>query len=157
MRTLTPEAAQAILARETTASFLAVATIRGPGLETARIVNNTEAITRNGQVYTPWAFDGPPPDDSAQQSPTVQLVMDNIDREIMERLRSYQGVPECELAWVMSTQPDHAVCGPFEFVILGASAGEMTNELELGYELDMLNQAFPGQTYGPTNSPGMYV
>lgn len=157
MRTLSPEAAKAILARETSEAFLALMQITGPGLEPIRVVNNLESITRNGQVYQPWAFDGAPPEDGAQPSPTVTLTVDNIDRTVMEQLRNFQGVPVCELVWVMSSQPDRAVYGPFEFVIQQASADEMTIELQLGHEEDILNQGWPGQLYGPTNSPGLYV
>lgn len=157
MRELTPEAAQAILARETSEAFLALMQITGPGLDTIRVVNNLEAITRNGQVYQPWAFDAAPPEDSAQQSPTVTLTVDNIDRTVMDTLRSYNGVPRCELVWVMASQPNQAVYGPFEFVIQSAGANEMTIDLQLGYEEDILNQGFPGQTYSVTNSPGLYV
>lgn len=157
MRTLTPEAAQAILARETSEAFLALMQITGPGMEPIRVVNNLESITRNGQVYQPWAFDGAPPEDGAQPSPTVTLTVDNIDRTVMDQLRNFQGVPVCELVWVMSSQPNQAVYGPFEFVIQSAGANEMTIELQLGYEEDILNQGWPGQLYTPTNSPGLYV
>ena len=157
MRVLTPEAAAATLTRDTDQSFLALMQISGPGLETFRGVHNVESITRNGQVYRPWSFDGPPPEDGAQQSSHTTLRVDNIDAEVTERLRTYADVPRCELVWVMSSQPNQAVYGPFEFVILSAGAGELTIDLQLGYEEDILNQAFPGQTYTPTNSPGMYV
>lgn len=157
MRPLTPEAAQAILARETSEAFLALMQISGPGLTTMRVVNNVEAITRNGQVYQPWAFDGQPPDDSSQQSPTVTLRVDNIDRTVTDLLRSYASVPTCELVWVMASQPNQAVYGPFNFVIQSATANEMTIDLQLGYEEDILNQAFPGSTYTPTSSPGIFV
>lgn len=157
MRPLTPEAAQAILARETSEAFLALMQISGPGLTTMRVVNNVEAITRNGQVYQPWAFDGTPPEDSAQQSPSVTLRVDNIDRAVTELLRSYTGLPRCELVWVMASQPNQAVYGPFEFVVQSATANELTIDLQLGYEEDILNQAFPGTTYNPTTSSGMYV
>lgn len=157
MRQLTAQAARAILARETPEAFLALMTIAGPGLDTIRVVNNTESITRGGQVFTPWAFDGAPPEDSDAQSPTVTLTVDNIDREIARRVRDYTGVPSCELVWVMASQPDQAVYGPFEFVIQSATATELTIALTMGYEENILNQAFPGQTYSPSNSPGLYV
>ena len=157
MRTLTAEAAQAILARETSEAFLALMQISGPGLTTMRVVNNVEAITRNGQVYQPWAFDGQPPEDSSQKSPTVTLRVDNIDRTVTDLLRSYTSVPTCELVWVMASQPNQAVYGPFNFVIQSATANEMTIDLQLGYEEDILNQAFPGSTYNPTTSAGIYV
>lgn len=156
-RELTPEAAKAILARDSAESFLALMQITGPGMDPIRVVNNLESITRNGQVYEPWAFDGSPPEDGAAPSPTVTLTVDNIDRAVMDKLREYQGVPQCELAWIMASQPDRAVYGPFEFVIHSAGANEMTIELQLGYEEDILNQGWPGQLYSPTNSPGLHV
>lgn len=157
MRTLTPEQSRAIIARESSESFLVLMQITGPGLDPIRVVNNLESITRNGHVYQPWAFDGDPPEDGPQQSPTVTLRVDNIDREVRDRLRNYQGVPRCEILWVMASQPDQPVYGPFEFIIQHTSADEMTIELQLGHEEDILNQGFPGQLYGPTNSPGLYV
>lgn len=157
MRTLTPEAARAILARESGEVFQPLLEITGPGLEPIRVINNTDAVTRNGEVYEPWSFDGDPPEDGAQQSQTVTLTVDNIDRKVRDRLRNYQGVPRCEILWVMASQPDRAVYGPFEFVIKQAGADEMTIELQLGHEEDILNQGWPGQLYGPTNSPGLYV
>lgn len=157
MRPLSPEAARAILARESSEAFLALMQITGPGLDPIRVVNNMESITRNGQVYEPWAFDGSPPEDGPQQSPTVTLRVDNIDRSVMDTLRTYNGVPRCELVWVMASQPNRAVYGPFEFVIQSAGANEMTIDLQLGYEEDILNQGWPGQTYSPTSSPGLYV
>ncbi len=156
-RELSPEAVKATLARNTPEAFLAVLQITGPGLTPIRAVNNTESITRNGQVFDPGSFDADPPEDSASKDPTVTLVVDAVDPEHTRQLRGYTGVPECEIVWIMASQPDRAVYGPFEFVIRDAKADELVITLELGHEENILNQGFPGQTYSPTNSPNLYV
>lgn len=157
MRTLTPEAARAILARESDQPILALVAFTGPGLDPIRIVHNTESITRNGQAYQPWAFEGPPPEDGAALATEITLSIDSIDPTVSRQIRDYQGVPQCEIVWVMAGQPDHAIYGPFEFAVLSAKANEVTIQTQLGYEENTLNQQFPGQTYSPTNSAGVYV
>ncbi|MDV3238777.1 MAG: DUF1833 domain-containing protein [Gammaproteobacteria bacterium] len=156
-RQLTPEAAQAILARETGEAFLAYLVISGEGLETMRLINNTEPVTRGGLEYTPFSFAGDPPDDTGQRSPTVELRIDNVDKEITRLIRDYTGIPECEIGWIMASQPDNVVHGPFAFSILSAQYDEMVISVNLGYEEDFLNQAIPAQTYSPSNSAGLFV
>lgn len=157
MRPLTPEAARAIVARDSDEPILALVSFTGQGLDPIRIVHNTESITRNGQVYRPWAFEGPPPEDGAALSTEITLSIDNIDPKVTRQIRDYQGIPLCEIVWVMGSQPNQALYGPFEFAVLSAKANEVTIQTQLGYEENTLNQAFPGQTYSPTNSAGMYV
>lgn len=156
-RELTPEAARAILTQETDEVFLACLVISGDGLETMRLVNNTEAITRGGHEYTPFSFADDPPDDVDEASPTVTLRLDNVDREVMRLIREYQGVPECTIDWVMASQPDTIVHGPYAFSVLSCEYDEMVISVNLGYEEDFLNQAIPGQTYSPPNSPGLFT
>lgn len=156
-RTLSPVAAQAVLARETAEVFLACLTISGVGLDTMRIVNNTEAVIRAVGTHHPYPFEAVLPEDSDTTSPSVQLRIDNCDRQVTRALREYQGVPQCTLEVILASAPDTVEVGPFDFSVLAADYDALVISVSLGYEEDFLNQAVPGQTYTPTSSPGLFV
>lgn len=155
-RALTPAAARSILARETPEVWLAYLTISGPGLDTIRIVHNTESITRNGQVFQPYPFEVLLPDDTDNASPQVQLRVDNVDRQVTRVLREYTGIPKVTLEIGIASAPDHTEVGPFDFSLLDVSWDAMTIGGTLGYEEDFLNQGVPAQTYTPISSPGLF-
>lgn len=156
-RTLSPAAAQAILARETAEVFLVCLTISGDGIDTLRAVNNTEPVVRAGGTYHPYPFAAILPEDSDSASPTVTLQVDNVDRQVTRALREYQGIPQCTLEVILASSPDTVEVGPFEFSILGVDYDALLIQVQLGYEEDFLNQAVPAQSYTPTNSPGLFV
>ncbi|PLC44568.1 hypothetical protein C0Q88_07770 [Ralstonia pickettii] len=62
----------------------------GAQVEMLHIVRNTEAITFNGQVYEPTAFDVELKAESGQQ-PTVNLTIKDYSKAIQGRLQSYGG------------------------------------------------------------------
>lgn len=156
-RTLSAAAAAAILARETGEVFLACLTISGDGLETVRIVNNTEQVIRSAGTHRPYPFEPMLPEDSDSPANGVTLAIDNCDREVLRRLRTYSGVPQCTLEIILASSPDTVEVGPFEFSVLSADYDALTITVQLGYEEDFLNQAVPAATYTPSNSPGLFV
>lgn len=155
-RTLSPAAASAILASETDEVILACMTLV-VGATTYRLVNNTEAITRAAGVYLPYSFDVVPPQDAEQTQSTLPLRVDNVDREVTRLIREFDGVPTCTIDWVLASDPNNIVQGPYGFSVVSCEFDEMVISVSLGYEEDFLNQAFPAQSYNPINSPGMYV
>lgn len=156
MTTMSQTAAQAILARETAEVFCDCMTISGPGLETRRYVNDTQELVRAGGTYTPASFRGNAPDDTYTMAPGMQIVVDNVDREAVRLIKTYPGIPTVVFETVMRSEPDNVVHGPFSFTIKQAKANMLVVELGLGYQENFLGQAVPKDTYGPTNSPGMY-
>lgn len=156
-RTLSTAAARAILARETGEVFLACLTISGAGLDTLRAVNDTQPLVRTGGTFHPYPFEAVLPEDTDSASPTVQLRVDNVDRQVTRALRGYEGVPQVTLEIVLASSPNTVEMGPFEFSLLGVDYDALLITGRLGYEEDFLNQAVPAQTYSPTSSPGLFV
>lgn len=157
MRQLSPVAARATLARETAEVFLPCLVISGPGLETVRLVHNLTPIVRGGRTFQPYSFDAVPPEDTETASPTLELRIDNVDREVTRLIRDYAGVPSCVIDWVLASDPDNVVYGPFSFAVLSAEYDELVISVNLGYEEDFLNQSVPAQSYNPINSAGLFV
>lgn len=157
MRVLTPQAASAIIARETEEVFLACLTLTHPDLDTIRIVNNTETVIRVVGSYQPYPFEAVLPEDTDAASPHVTIRIDNCDREVTRKLRDLEGVPKCTLEVILASSPNTVEVGPFEFAVLSAEYDALLISVQLGYEEDFLNQAVPSQIYSPTNSPGLFV
>lgn len=156
-RPLSAAAARAIVARETAEVFLACLTISGPGLDTLRAVNDTQPLVRTAGTFHPYPFEAVLPEDTDSASPTVQLRVDNIDRQVTRALDEYQAVPQVTLEIVLASSPDTVEMGPFEFALLQVDYDALVITGTLGYEEDFLNQAAPSQSYSPTNSPGLFV
>lgn len=157
MRTLSPAAATAVLVQSTSEVLLCLLEISHPSITTVRLVNNTEAVTTSAGLYKPYPFVPIFPEDSDAGMPSVELIVDNIDREVMRQLREVQSPPKCVLSVILASSPNTVEVGPVECVLRGIEYDASQIRGTLGPEEDFLDQAVPGQIYSPTNSPGIFV
>jgi len=157
-RVLSSAAARSILAEDTAEVWLCLLTITHPDMEAIRIVNNTEAVTRGSVTFQPYSFEASMPDDTDDAAPNVALRIDNVDRDITRQIKSLQGPrPQVRLEVVLASQPSQVEMGPFNFTALQVDWDLMELGVQIGYQEDFLNQGVPGQTYTPSNSPGLFV
>lgn len=157
-RVLSSAAARSILAEDTAEVWLCLLTITHPDMETIRIVNNTEAVTRGSVTFQPYSFEASMPDDTDDAAPNVALRIDNVDRDITRQIKSLQGPrPQVRLEVVLASQPSQVEMGPFNFTALQVDWDLMELGVQIGYQEDFLNQGVPAQTYTPSNSPGLFV
>lgn len=119
-----------------------------------RVVNNTEDIVSGGNTYLKAAFDMPMPDDT-EDSPSVQIVIDNVDRAIVDSARSISSPATVTLSVVLSDTPDVIEAGPFNMQLVRVSYDKLKVTGTLIYE-DILNDQFPSQTFNPARYPGIY-
>lgn len=132
--------------------------IEHPGLpSTIRLVCNTEALVRADGTYQPYAFQVQLPDQREDQTPQVQVTIDNTDLEVIEAIRTLTGTPTVTLDVVLASQPDTIEAGPFICSLQTATVTASTIQGTLGYEDDVFAQLVPGQSYLPSNSPGLFL
>lgn len=155
-RVLSPAAAAASLAAQSPEVWLPCLVISGPGLETVRIVNNTESIARATGEFLPYPFEPELPEDAERATGTATVRLDNIDREVTRLLREYNGIATATIEVVLASQPDVVEIGPLEFSVLVAEYDELVIQLSLGNEDDLFNQRVPAQAYQPNNSQGLW-
>jgi hypothetical protein len=155
-RTLSPAAAQSALAQQTGEVWIACLTVSGDGLDTLRIATDNIVVERTAGPFSPYPFEVELPEDAERGFGTATLRIDNIDREVCRLLRDYSGVPVATVEVVLASQPDTVELGPFEMTILSGEADELTIQLGLGHEEDILNQRVPAQSYFPSNSQGLW-
>lgn len=156
-RILSPTAAKSIVALETDELLVCLLTISHPDMETVRIVNNTEPVVRGSTTWHPYSFEASFPDDTDDATPNVTLRIDNLDLEIIRKVRSLQGPrPQVRLEAVLASQPSVVEMGPYIFSVLQVDFDLMELEVQIGYQEDFLNQGVPAQTYTPSSSPGLF-
>lgn len=131
--------------------------ISHPTLATpVRVVNDTQNLTSNGQLFVAVAFEIQLPDDIEGQMPRARLAIDNVGRELVEPIEHSGGAQgaQVRVMQVLRSQPD---------VIEWEATLDMRNiemaqaqiTAELGYE-DILNRPAIAVRYDPASSPGLF-
>lgn len=155
MRTVSPTALQAMLAQETAEVFLVFLQISHSAFGTLRLVHNTQSVTRADGTYDPYPMRILLPDQRSDQIPEVQIIVDNVDRMVLEKIRTLDGIPSVTMDVALASSPDTLEAGPFNFSLLNVTYDALAITGKLGYEDDLLNQPVPSTIYTPTNSPGL--
>lgn len=157
MRQVSPTALQAMFAQQTDELFLMCLAINHPSFaQPIRLVYDTVPLVRAAGTYQPFAFDVSLPDQRDDQLPQVKITIDNTDLSVCQAIRTIAGQPTITLDVVLASQPDTIEAGPYYMVLSDAQADANTITGTLAYEEDIFSQQVPGQTYLPTNSPGMF-
>lgn len=159
MRHVSANALRAMLAQETGEVFLVCLTINHSSFGTPyRLVNDHVALVRSVGTYEPFAFIVNLPNEQEDELPQVSITLDNVDTEILRAIRTIQAErPQITLEVVLASTPDTVEAGPFNFSILNINYDVGTITGTIGFEDDLLNTQFPGDTYTPTNSQGLFI
>lgn len=156
-RTLSSEAFRQMFAQEQTDTFLMCVTLEHADLPAPiRLVKNDKPITRASGTFQACYFDLPIPEDSSDGPPQVQLVIDNVNQAIARSIRTLNGRVKVTLEVVLGSQPDVVEVGPHVLWLLSSTYDARKVSGTLGFEDDILNQAFPSLTYNPENTPGIF-
>jgi hypothetical protein len=150
---------QAINAEETSEVFLILLDVYhadiGPPT-TLRFVNNYTDIVSNGNTYIAYPFQITIPSDLEDALPRVQLTIDNVDRSIMQEIRSLTSAPDISISVILASDPDTIEAGPFETKLRNVDydASTITGDLQSD---DILNEPYPGVAFTPGNFPGLFT
>lgn len=157
MRVMSTNAKKALFAAQTGECFLVILTLSHPVLPAPiRVVNNGEPIESRGETYQRFPFEIKMPDEDDQAPGRVTLRICNVDRQIVDAVRSLTGeLLTVTMEIVLASSPDVVEAGPFEFSLRDARYDELVVEGELAYE-DILNEPFPAATFTPNTTPGIF-
>lgn len=104
---LSAQAKVAAQARETDEVFLVLIEIMHTDWATPfYMVDNTENITSLGNEHIAWPFELTLGDDDGERLPEVKLVIDNVDRQLVEIIRTTREPPVLKVKLVLASQPD---------------------------------------------------
>ncbi len=156
MRDLSTNALTAINSQETDEIFLTLLTISHGDLSTPYyFVNNTVDIVSRGNTFIAYPFDLPLPDSIGESIPNVSLKIDNVDRRIVDTLRSFLSPPSLKIEVVLASSPDIVELGPLDMIILKADYDVMLIEAMIVYDNNMMD-LFPSDRYIPSLFPGLF-
>jgi hypothetical protein len=113
------------------------------------LVNNTADVTSNGTTYTAFPFKiNVPCDDEDGVIPKVQLEICNVDRSIVEAIRTIDSPPTIRAALILASDPDTVEAGWWEFTLRDTTYTAEAVTGTLTYE-DILNDGFPSGSFTP--------
>jgi hypothetical protein len=155
MRSLTAATQAALNASETGEVFLVLLTIAHPDMTTKRFVNNTVSVTSRGNVFDPYPFDAALPDDTDDEPMRAILVIDNVDRALVEAIRSITTPPTITIEIVRAAAPDTVEASAKDCILRNVTYNQLVIQGDLSYE-DLLNEPFPRYHYTPNLFPGLF-
>lgn len=151
----TTAALRAAFRQETDEVFLIILDIDHPALaDPIRVVNNSENIVSNGNTYVAFPFEIRLPDE-AEDQPRVTLTIDNVDRVIVDTIRSLTTAPTVSISVILASSPNDIEVGPFVMTLREVTYDVMTVQGELTFD-DVLNEPFPGDSFIPAHYPGLF-
>ena len=136
--------------------FLALLSIAHADITTLRFVADSQDVTSNGHVYTAYPFDVRWPAELEDQPPRTKIAIDNVDRAIVDEIRSLTGAPDISLSIVLASDPDVIEYGPIEgkLRIVAWNFGMINGDIEVE---DLLNEGYPGTAITPQTAPGLFI
>lgn len=155
-RSLSSPAARAIFAQQTGEAFIILLTLTHPEFLPIRVCNDGQDVVSDGQTYQQFPFEIVMPEETEEAPPVVQLSICNVDRSIVNAVRSVSGEPiTVTMSIVLASSPDVIEAGPITFVMLDVEYDAGTVTGTLAFEGDVLNQAYPSETFNPSDYPGL--
>lgn len=105
-RSLSAAAIAALTAPQTGEVWLVLLTISNASMTTIRVVNNTEDIVSRGNTYQAFPFEIELPGEDPDSPSSARLRIDNVDKRIVEAVRSISTPPEVTIEVILASQPD---------------------------------------------------
>lgn len=107
--------------------------------------------------YLAFPFEITLPDDTDEGIVSARLMLDNVDRRIVQAVRVISSPADIDLVIVLSSSPWQLEAGPYPFQLSGVSWDALTVEGDLGYSSEILGQRYPADAMTPANFPGMFA
>ena len=118
-------------------------------------IDSRDNHTSNGIVHIGFPFQIKRPGDSLDTVPQVTIVFQNTDLTIMETIRTLEGPIDVDYYIITSDEPDDIQLGPFSLKIRQIN-GNFQVITGTAYFQDILNQSYPGESFTPNTTPGLF-
>lgn len=159
MRTVSAAALRALFAENTSSVFPILLELDHPSFaEPIRLVNNTQNLTYNSEVYQAYPFKLDPPDESQDQITNARISIDNVDRGILAIMRSEEEAFTIRTIAMFYNDDSGLVFEPlaqWEFTLANVTWDADTLSGDLVYE-DRLSNRLPKLTFTPFDFPGVH-
>jgi hypothetical protein len=141
-------------AQETDDALIILLTITHDDLPAAiRVCSNSEDIESNGEDYLACPFDLKLLVNDPQQLPKATLSIQNVDRRIVEAIRSIGTAPEVEVSIIKASDPDTVEMSLPNFSLLSVTYDALTVQGDLFLE-NMASEPYPAGSFSPSEFRG---
>lgn len=156
-RTLSAAARASINAENTSEVWLAMVKLsHDDWAQDIRLVNNTEDVTHDGEVYEAFPFSVRMPDETDDGTlPVVQWAAINAKQELTEEFRSTVGPIDGVVFWVLASSPDTIEIGPMELQLRSFEYDSMYLSGAMVIE-PVLDAVFGADNMDTVNCPGLF-
>lgn len=157
-RTISATALQAVLAQETDEIVLVTLKIDHSSLASPLLfVNDKQDLIRSDGTYVAFPFEVKFPEDTQDNTPKVNIVIDNVDQQVITALRQISSRPTITINIVLKSSPDTPEIGPLSMELKSVDYDALQISGNIGYEEDFLNEPFPSLEFTPKTAAGMFA
>lgn len=147
----------ASIASQTSEAFLLLITIDHDDLASPiRVTSDGVDTTSNGNTFTAFPFQINLLDDTDTGAPTANLTIDNIDRTVVDAIRSIDTPAAVTIQIVLASSPDTVEASMSMLELINTEWDRLKVTGTLSYE-SFDNDAFPAKVYNPKEFPGIPV
>lgn len=125
------------------------------GVDTVYLVNNTENITSNSQVYTAFPFRLTLSEEDGEKQTQVLIEFDNVSQDLTDEIRATTSPIPCEIDLILASAPDTYEISLRDLQIREITYDATTIRATLTAD-DFLNSRFPADSYTPADFPGIF-
>ena len=153
---LSPELLAQIFAQESDDPFLTLVTLSHESFdEDIRLVNNSENITSQGNVFLAFPMKIRFPVDDGETTRNFQIEFDNVSLDLIEEIRSVTTAIGVKIEMILASMPDVIQVSQSELSIqsLNYNKSRITANIILD---NFLNTELTSEKYTPTNFPGLF-
>jgi hypothetical protein len=155
-RTVTNAFIAACNAQETDEVFIILVTFDHSILsEPIYLCNNSVNIVSRGKEFLALPMEITLSDDSDDRPPQAKIVFDNIDRRLVEIVRSIESPPSVSLEIIKLSDPETVEVELTDFILRGVDYNTLTIEGTLSLEGLFLEPAI-GFSFTPSYFPGLF-
>ena len=156
MRDVSGTARASLYAPRTAEVWLHLVTIDHDDLATPiRLCDNLTDIVSRGNTYTAFPIRPVLPPDVATEIPAIDLVIDAVDRSIIQMVRSISTPPSVSIEVILASSPNTVEAGPFLFEAAVAEYGDREVRLRLEAER-LLTEPYPAGLFTPSHFPMLF-
>lgn len=122
---------------------------------TIRVVCAKYNVTSGGYVYQAFPFFVTKPTRLPEELPSAQLSICNVDRKIVEAVRSVSTPIEVTMFSVLASTPNVVEDGPYTLKLrdVGYSYSVVTGKLTVD---DIRSEPYPADLFDPSTAPGIF-
>lgn len=125
-----------------------------------RVINNTEAVTVEGEEFVTYPFEISLPDDQDSGPPRARLAIDNVSREIAQSVREIASPVSVTIAVVRAVEGTDGWTGAVElsfpnFLLRDVKWDALQVSGDLQVE-DLTREPYPAGSFTPASFPGLF-